>query len=90
MIDKSSIYEGVVIHQRTRPKKHRLKYKVFSLLLDLDELDHFKKYFPLFSVNRWGFFSFFEKDHGAITGEPLKIWAEDQITSAGIKFKKLK
>ena len=89
MIEKSSIYEGVVIHQRLRPKKHRLKYKVFSLLLDLDELEHFKNYFPLFSVNRWGIFSFCEKDHGAITGEPLKIWVEDQLTSAGIKFKKL-
>ena len=34
----SSIYEGRVFHQRHRPRKHRLNYRVFSLLIDLDEL----------------------------------------------------
>lgn len=34
----SSIYAGTVVHARLRPKKHNLRYSVFSLLLDLDEL----------------------------------------------------
>ena len=90
MIETSSIYEGIVFHQRLRPKKHRLTYKVFSLLLDLDDLGAVKKFFPLFSINRWGIFSFFEKDHGSMTGTPLKTWVEEQVKSADIEFKELK
>ena len=90
MIETSSIYEGIVFHQRLRPKKHRLTYKVFSLLLDLDDLGAVEKFFPLFSINRWGIFSFFEKDHGSMTGTPLKTWVEEQVKSADIEFKELK
>ena len=44
----------------------------------------------MFSINRWGIFSFFEKDHGSITGTPLKTWVEEQVKSADIEFKELK
>ena len=35
----SCIYNGLVTHHRFKPVKHELKYKTFSLLIDLDELD---------------------------------------------------
>ena len=35
----SSIYNGAVIHKRFKPKKHFFKYNVFSLLIDLSELE---------------------------------------------------
>ena len=35
----SSIYNGQVIHKRFKPKVHYFKYKVFSLLIDLSELE---------------------------------------------------
>ena len=38
-LDDSSIYNGTVIHKRFKPKIHFFKYKVFSLLIDLSELD---------------------------------------------------
>ena len=38
MIKYSKIYSGQVIHTRFKPKKHQFKYKVFSLLIDLDEI----------------------------------------------------
>ena len=38
MTFNSAIYEGPVVHERLRPKRHRLRYAVFSLLVDLDEL----------------------------------------------------
>jgi len=34
----SAIYTGHVLHVRHRPRQHKLRYGVFSLLLDLDEL----------------------------------------------------
>ena len=35
----SCIYNGFVTHQRFKPIKHSLKYKTFSLLIDLDEVE---------------------------------------------------
>ncbi|MFX6023188.1 DUF1365 family protein, partial [Acinetobacter baumannii] len=38
MSTTSGLYAGEVIHERFRPRRHRLRYRVFSLLIDLDEL----------------------------------------------------
>ncbi len=37
--ETSALYLGTVMHQRLRPRRHRLRYRIFSVLLDLDELD---------------------------------------------------
>lgn len=60
----SSIYTGLVMHHRFKPKKHRFIYRVFSLCVDLDELSTLDKKLKLFSINRFNLFSFHEKDHG--------------------------
>ena len=39
MINSSCIYKGTVVHKRFKPKKHFFKYNVFSLLIDLDEVN---------------------------------------------------
>ena len=35
----SCIYNGEVTHTRFKPVRHFLKYKTFSLLIDLDEIN---------------------------------------------------
>ena len=45
MIKNSYIYDGNVIHKRFKPKVHFFKYKVFSLLIDLSELELLDKRF---------------------------------------------
>ena len=64
----SCLYAGTVMHHRLRPVKHRFVYKVFSLLVDLDELKQLDK-FRFFSINRFNLFSFHEKDHGQGSGK---------------------
>ena len=49
----SSIYNGTVIHKRFKPKIHYFKYKVFSLLIDLSELNHLDRTIKLFSINKF-------------------------------------
>ena len=39
----SSIYNGTVIHKRFKPKTHFFKYNVFSLFIDLSELNILEK-----------------------------------------------
>lgn len=59
---------GTVVHRRYRPKVHGLKYRVFSLLVDLDQVELLSKRLKLFSLNRANLFSLHEQDHG--TGAP--------------------
>lgn len=83
---KSGLYTGRVVHERLRPKRHRLAYKVFCLLVDLDELDEIDRRFGrLLAVNRPGLFSFHERDHGAGEGS-LRDWATARLAEAGIDF----
>lgn len=60
----SAIYAGEVVHKRLRPRRHRLRYSVFSTLIDLSELPDLDRRLRLFSWNRFNLFSFHEADHG--------------------------
>ena len=90
----SSIYNGTVIHKRFKPKEHFFKYQVFSLLIDLSELDILDKKINFFSYNSFNLISFFDKDHGDRNGTSLIKWVkknlkENKIDSENIKIKLL-
>ena len=67
---KSALYAGSVMHHRLRPREHRLRYSIFYLLLDLDEIDALANKLRLFSHNRFNLFSFHDRDHGEGTQSP--------------------
>jgi DUF1365 family protein len=75
----SCIYNGIVTHKRFKPVKHSLKYKTFSLLLDLDEVESLAKKISIFSLDKFNIFSFYNKDHGARDGGSLKSWILENI-----------
>lgn len=81
----SALYTGTVMHRRVRPVLHRLSYRVFSLLLDLDELPVLDARLRLFAHNRAGLLSFHDRDHGPGDGRPLRPWIEQQLRDAGIE-----
>ncbi len=85
---KSAIYEGWVMHRRLQPRHHRFQYRVFAMLIDLDELAALDKRLSLFAWNRWGLFSFHDKDHGPVGPDkkspPLKDWLNGLLADAGI------
>lgn len=80
----SALYTGTVMHRRTRPSKHRLTYRVFSVLIDLDELASLDQDLHGFGHNRFALVSFHDKDHGPGTGEPLRPWVDSILADAGI------
>lgn len=82
---KSALYAGKVMHQRLKPRRHRLSYRMFFLLLDLDEIEVLSKRLRLFSHNRFNLFGFFERDHGDSSGGSLKAYVERQLGMAGIE-----
>jgi len=79
----SAIYEGWVMHRRQRPRKHHFRYRVFAMLLDLDELPVLG--LKLLQHNRRGLFSFQDKDHG--DGRDLRAWLDDLLAQKGIHAK---
>ena len=90
----SCIYNGTVIHKRYKPKTHFFKYSVFSLLLDLSELELLNDKIKFFSFNKFNLISFFEKDHGNRDGTSLVNWVKNylkknQIETENIKIKLL-
>ena len=75
----SSIYNGTVIHKRFKPKVHFFKYKVFSLLIDLSDLNLLNKNINFFSYNNFNLISFFDKDHGERDGSSLVEWVKKKF-----------
>jgi DUF1365 family protein len=80
---RSAIYEGAVTHARLAPARHSFRYRVFSLLLDLDELDGLSGRSRLFARNRAALLSFHDCDHG--DGGDLRAWVNGQLSRAGIE-----
>ena len=92
MINNSCIYIGSVIHKRFKPKKHFFKYSVFSLFLDLDEINELDQKILFFSYNKFNILSFFDKDHGYRDGSSIKNWLihllqKKDISTINIKIK---
>ena len=86
MIKNSYIYTGTVIHKRFKPKLHTFNYKVFSMLIDLSELDLLHKSLKIFSYNKFNIISFFNKDHGLRDGSSLKEWVIDNLKKNNFEY----
>jgi DUF1365 family protein len=79
----SALYFGTVTHRRLRPKRHHLSYRVFSMLIDINELPTLSRTLRLFSHNRFNLFGFYDRDHGVGAGN-LRAHVEAQLAEAGI------
>tara|TARA_B100001029_G_scaffold152733_1_gene135941 strand:- start:315 stop:1082 length:768 start_codon:yes stop_codon:yes gene_type:complete len=90
MIKESCIYTGNVIHKRFKPKKHFFKYKVFSLFLDLSEIQLISKENLFFSYNKFNLISFFDKDHGDRDDSSLKDWIIKNLKQQDIETNNIK
>lgn len=80
----SALYESTVMHHRVRPFRHRFSYKVFSLLLDVDEIPALGRRLWLFSHNRFNLFGFRDRDFG--DGAGPRAWVERALAEKGHDF----
>jgi DUF1365 family protein len=80
----NALYHGIVTHSRVTPRRHRLKYRIFSLLLDLTTLDEEAAQMRLFSRNRFNLFSIYDRDYGDGSGNPL-AWVQAQMKTVGLE-----
>ncbi len=80
----SCLYVGKVVHQRVIPRRHRLSYNVFSMCLDVDEIDNVVRDVAGFSRNRFNWASFHDRDHGAGDGTSVSEHIRGVLEAAGL------
>lgn len=81
----SALFPGHVTHARLKPTRHNLAYRIYSLLIDLDELETLDSRLKLFSVDCFNLFSFHCKDRGDRSGSDLKGQVERAMRAAGVE-----
>jgi hypothetical protein len=81
---RSSLYVGSVFHRRLAPREHHFRYRLFWLLIDLDELPDLNSRLRLFSHNRANVFSLYDRDHGDGGAAPLRAQAERRLAESGV------
>jgi uncharacterized protein len=89
---KDCLYIGTVFHKRYTPKIHELRYNVFTLFADLDQLGNIAKKNRLFSLNRFNLVSFHEADYGnpsasksvGLKEKMLDLLADNEIDTSKI------
>ena len=72
------------MHMRLSPFAHKFRYRVFSMLLDVDRIAETLKPLRLMKLDRFGLLSFARKDHGFRDGSDLRPWVEQQLATKGI------
>jgi DUF1365 family protein len=76
---RSGLYEGVVTHQRWRPKAHQLQYRVYMVYTDLTELDAIAQQHWLWSVGRRNVAAFHRGDYFGDPQVPLQTAIHDLV-----------
>jgi DUF1365 family protein len=78
------LYVGDVMHMRLQPLGHQFRYRVATLLLDVDRLAETAAGLRLLSIDRFNLFAFRNADHGPRDGSPLRPWVEERLAAAGL------
>ncbi|ATQ43379.1 DUF1365 domain-containing protein [Caulobacter mirabilis] len=78
------LYNGVVTHARHRPVRHALRYRIFMLLIDLDQAPALLAARRWLSSGRFGLVGFREADHGDGSDRPLQAQVRERLRAAGL------
>jgi DUF1365 family protein len=84
------VYSADVMHRRLVGAAYRFRYRVFSLLLDIDALERVAARTPVFSHNRFNLLSFYDRDHLPADATSLRGWAEQVLARAGVDGRSLR
>ena len=84
----SALYVGGVLHRRMAQRAHKLRYRVFWILFDLDEIEQLSERLRLFSLKHFNLFSFRNADHGDGSDTPLRVQMEKHLTAAGLDLQR--
>lgn len=75
MPQHAQLYTAQVSHKRLSPTTNAFSYGLYYLALPINRLQDCSE----LAINRSGLISFWEKDHGAKTGQSLQTWIHQQL-----------
>ncbi len=78
----AAIIVGDVVHERFRPASHKFTYPLFCLRIPLGKLGEVAQQM---AVNRGGWVSFQERDHGARDGSSTLAWVHSILVEHGVE-----
>ena len=76
-MSRSALYDAVLEHERYAPAHNAFRYRIYQLLLDLDELDELSAEIPFFSSGRRNLVEVRAADH---LGDP-RLSIRDNVCS---------
>lgn len=82
----SGVYECEVYHERLTPKRHRFRYRLFFLDLDLEEIPELASQLLLFSHNRFNLFTFRDSDHLDVGASGLRANLAKWLRTQGVEL----
>ncbi len=83
-LDTASVYRAEVMHRRLFDTVYRFRYRVFSLLMDIDAIDEIAASTPVFSRNAFNLLSFHDRDHLPDGESDLRTWVNGVLAQGGI------
>lgn len=81
----SQLFFGQVMHQRMMPMQYRFAYRVFGLLLDIDQIEQEAQSLRWLSLDRFNLLTVRSQDHGPRDGSAWRPWVENTLSEYGIK-----
>ncbi len=82
----NALYRGEVRHLRLRPRRHELRYSVFMLLLELDQLEATARRLKLFSLDRRNLLGLHQADHGDGSRTALRVQIATRLQDSAISW----
>lgn len=82
----AALYVGETVHARLEPRPHSFAYRLFQILIDIDQVDVDLAGLKALRHGRFGLFSFTERDHGARDGRSLRAWVGEKLDEAGLQI----
>ncbi len=79
-----AIYTGVVRHERFSPKPHRFQYRVYEVLVDVDDLDGLAQRIPFFSHGRANVTSLDDRDYMGNGGGSIREKVNGWLAGRGV------
>ncbi|MDX1352612.1 MAG: DUF1365 domain-containing protein [Thiomicrorhabdus sp.] len=81
----SSLYFGQVMHQRFKPMQYQFRYSVFSIKVDIDQIENETQNLKWLSLNKFNLFSLNYADYGARQkGQHWRLWINQLLAEYGI------
>lgn len=81
----AALYVGETWHRRFGPRPHEFRYRLFQLLIDIDQLDQAFAGLSWIKLGRKGAMSFEPRDHGDRHSHDLRPWVVDALARTGVE-----